>query len=155
MRKSNREITDFGQIVDLIKNVNTIRLGINDNPYPYVVPLSFGFEVIDGKINFYFHGATVGKKIELIEQNPNVCIEGDICHRYMDTISSVTCLYESFIAFGSCKKLSGNDAIYGLQKILEHCGYPNHSVNDKAVSVTAVYKIEIDSITAKHRTINN
>lgn len=155
MRKSNREITDFGQIIDLIKNINTIRIGINDSTYPYVVPVSFGFDIVENKINFYFHGATVGKKVELIAQNPNVCVEGDICHRFMDTISSVTCLYESFIAFGKCEKLCGNDAIYGLQKILDHCGYANHTINPKALDITAVFKIEIQSITAKHREKNN
>lgn len=154
MRKAEREIKDFNQIVDLIKNTNTIRLGLNDSPYPYVVPVSFGFEVIDEQINFYFHGAKVGKKVQLVEQNPNVCVEGDICHRFMDTINSVTCLYESFIAFGKCQKLNGQDAIYGLQKILEHCGYGNHSINEKAVDITAVFKIEINSITAKHRQKN-
>ena len=38
MRKSEREIKDFDKIIDIIKNTNTIRLGLNDEPYPYVVP---------------------------------------------------------------------------------------------------------------------
>ena len=155
MRKSNREITNIDEIIDVIKNVSTIRLGFNDTPYPYVVPVSFGFDFNGEKLNFYFHGATAGKKVELINTNPNVCVEGDIFHRYLDTIKSVTCLYESFIAYGKCTKLSDEDAIYGLNQILKHCNYANHYFNPEVLPILNVYKIEIDSITAKQRTKNN
>ena len=73
MRKTNREIRDFDKIVDIIKNTSTIRLGINDSPYPYVVPVSFGFDIQDDKLCFYFHGATIGKKVQLLDKNPLVC----------------------------------------------------------------------------------
>lgn len=155
MRKSEREIKDFDKIIDIIKNTNTIRLGLNDEPYPYVVPVSFGYDVKEDKLSFYFHGATIGKKVDLINKNPLVCVEGDIFYRYMDTIKSVTCLYDSFIAYGKCVKLTGNDAIYGLKQILDHCNYKDHPFNTNALSIVNVYKIEIDSITAKHRTKNN
>lgn len=155
MRKSNREIHDFDKIVDIIKNTSTIRLGINDYPYPYVVPVSFGFDVQDDKLCFYFHGATIGKKVQLLDKNPLVCVEGDIFHRYMDTIKSVTCLYESFIAYGKCSLLDGNDAIHGLKQILKHCNYFDHSFNTDVLPIVNVYKIEVESVTAKHRTKDN
>ncbi len=155
MRKANREITDLNQIIDIIKNTNTIRLGLNDTPYPYVVPVSFGFDNNNGKLCFYFHGATIGKKINLINKNPFVCVEGDIFHRYMDTIKSVTCLYESFIGYGKCVKLENEEAIYGLKQILSHCNYADHTFSESVLPVVNVYKIEIDSITAKHREKNN
>lgn len=155
MRKSNREITNFDEIIDIIKNTNTIRLGISDTPYPYVVPVSFGFDIKDDKLNFYFHGACAGKKVELINKNPNICVEGDIFHRYLDTTRSVTCLYESFIAYGKCTKLTDDDAVYALKQILSHCNYANHYFSTEVLPILNVYKIEIDSITAKHRTKNN
>lgn len=155
MRKSNREITELSQIIDIIKNTNTIRLGFNDTPYPYVVPVSFGFDNNNGKLCFYFHGATIGKKVDLINKTPYVCVEGDIFHRYMDTIKSVTCLYESFIAYGKCTKLEKDEAIYGLKQILHHCNYSDHTFSESVLPVVNVYKIEIDSITAKHREKNN
>lgn len=156
MRKANREINNFKQIIDIIANTNTIRIGINDTPYPYVVPVSFGYEIKENKLIFYFHGANVGKKVELLQTNPLVCVEGDIFHRYMDTIKSVTCLYESFIGYGKCSKLTNEDhAIHGLQLILDHCGYSNHSFNTNVLPILSVFKIEIDTITAKHRTKDN
>lgn len=156
MRKSNREIADVKQIIDLIKNTTAIRLGINDNLFPYVVPVSFGFEIIDNKIVFYFHGATEGKKVNLIENNPFVCVEGDIFHRYFETSKSITCLYESFIGYGRCERLQGDSAKHGLNEIIKHCGYTNtYNIDDKVLQVVNVYKIELQSITAKHRTKDN
>lgn len=61
MRKSNREITDLSEIADIVRNTDTIRLGINDEKFPYVVPVSFGFDFINGKFTFFFHGAKDGK----------------------------------------------------------------------------------------------
>lgn len=159
MRKPNREITEFNQIEDIIKNTNTIRLGISDKPYPYVVPVSFGYEVAGGKLAFYFHGASVGKKVNLLNENPLVCVEGDIFHRYMDTGKSVTTLYESFIAYGKCVKLNDIDAIHGLKQILLHCNYNQSKLDEKEISkilpILNVYKIEVNFVTAKHRTKDN
>lgn len=155
MRKSKREIKDIAEIEDLIKNIDTIRLGINDEKYPYVVPVSFGYERIDDYFVFYFHGAKEGKKAELLKENPNVCVEGDICYRFKDTVSSVTCFYESFIAFGKAKRLSGKEAVKGLEMILKHCGYEGHIINENGLGYAAVYKVTAESITGKYRDKNN
>lgn len=154
MRKTKREINDINEIEDLIKNMNTIRLGIHDEKYPYVVPVSFGYELIDEQLFFYFHGAKVGKKAELLKENPYVCVEGDICYRFKNTIASVTCLYESIIAFGKAERVSGQEAVKGLKLILKHCGYEEHSINEKHIPA-AVYKITVESITGKNRDKHN
>ena len=82
MRKSKREITDFHEILDIIQNMDTIRIGIHDGKYPYVVPVSFGYDSAGGRLAFYFHGAKEGKKAGLLAKNPHVCVEGDICYRF-------------------------------------------------------------------------
>lgn len=151
MRKSNREITDLSEIADIVRNTDTIRLGINDEKFPYVVPVSFGFDFINGKFTFFFHGAKDGKKISLLRKNSFVCLEGDICYRFRRTKLSVTCLYESFIAFGKCCELSGEQAVYGLKSILSHCNYADVNFDEKILPAVSVYKVEIESITAKMR----
>ena len=155
MRKSNREIADISEIEDLVRNMDTIRLGIHDEKYPYVVPVSFGYEFVNEQVVFYIHGANAGKKVKLLETNPYVCVEGDICYRFKKTMVSVTCLYESFIAFGRAERVSGEEALKGLKLIMNHCGYENQKINEKVLSVLAMYKITIDSITGKERTKNN
>ena len=78
MRKAEREITNFEEIVELIDRCDTVRLGLAVEGTPYVVPLSFGYETRDGKITLYFHGAKEGRKHEMIAKSPRVCVEGDL-----------------------------------------------------------------------------
>ena len=57
MRKTDREITDLNEIVGLIEGCDTQRLGFNDDGCPYIVPLSFGYELVDGAFVCYVHVA--------------------------------------------------------------------------------------------------
>ena len=57
MRRKNREVKDLKTIIEIIDRATTVRLGINDKEYPYIVPLSFGYELDGEDIIIYFHGA--------------------------------------------------------------------------------------------------
>ena len=48
MRRKDREITDFDEMIKIIEKCDTCRLALNDGEYPYIVPLNFGHEVKDG-----------------------------------------------------------------------------------------------------------
>ncbi len=155
MRKVKREISNFADILDLLRNLDTLRLGISDQPYPYVVPVSFGFEVRDGLLRFYFHGAKEGKKAELLAENPRVCAEADRCYRFKNTDRAVTCLYESVIAFGTCRILTGYEARHGLEQILKHCGYSDLEIDPAVLPATAIWEITVESVTGKCRDKHN
>lgn len=73
MRQSARQVTDRAIIRTMLDGMDTIFVGIHDEPAPYVVPLNFGYAFDDALI-FYFHCAQVGYKLELLEKNPNVCV---------------------------------------------------------------------------------
>lgn len=152
MRKSNREIKDFNKIVELLDKCQVLRLGLYAVDYPYIVPLSFGWEVNDGKLNIYFHCAKEGKKIDLISKCNRVCVEADILNGYRATERSVTADYESVIGFGTVKEVVGSEAVHGIKLLLEHCGIDGYSPEDCVLmGIVAVYKITIDSITGKKR----
>ncbi|GHS91051.1 MFS transporter [Planctomycetales bacterium] len=153
MRRSDREITDFNEIIGVLNRADTIRLGLNQEtePYPYVVPLSFGFEVVDDKIVVYFHGAKEGLKHELIAKNPHACVEADIFHNYKEVPKSVTTEYESVIGFGVCEIVMGDESAHGLDLLLTHCGFDGFAYDHAVLGVTAVYKVAIERITGKRR----
>jgi len=151
MRRKDRQVTDFTQITDILQRADTIRLGLHNEPYPYVVPLSFGFEAKDGKIILYFHGATEGLKHDLIQNNPLVCVEADILHRYAAIGNNVTAEYESFIGFGKAERVIGDEAAKGLDLLLVHCGYGGFVYDSAVFDITWIYKIELDSFTGKRR----
>ena len=57
MRRSDREINNFAEIVDVIKKCDVCRVAWNDNGYPYIIPLNFGMKAEGEQIVLYFHGA--------------------------------------------------------------------------------------------------
>ena len=151
MRRSDREIKDFNEVADVLRRADTIRLGINGKPFPYVVPLSFGFTAENGGITIYIHGAGEGFKHDLLKEDNNVCVETDIFHRYAQTETSITAEYESVIGFGKAEIADMEEAEKGMGLLLEHCGFPGYDYNKKALERTRVYKITLESFTGKRR----
>lgn len=153
MRKKDREITDFREIVSLLEKCDTIRLGLRGKEYPYVVPLSFGMEAREGKILLYFHGAGEGLKHELIAADDRVCVEADLFRGYRPTGHSVTADYKSVIGFGIVERVETfEERVKDLQLLLEHCNATEYSAEACAlVPDTVVYKITLTDVTGKQR----
>jgi len=152
VRRAEQEITSFEEIVQLIERCDTVRLGLADGGTPYVVPLSFGYEVRDGKVWLYFHGAKEGRKHEMIARNPRACVEGDLCHGFVDNgRGGITCDYESFIGYGDCALVSGAEAEKGIARLMEHCGFPEVHCPPEVMDITGVYRVRLDEIAGKRR----
>jgi nitroimidazol reductase NimA-like FMN-containing flavoprotein (pyridoxamine 5'-phosphate oxidase superfamily) len=178
MRRTDREVKNFDEIIDILSRCDTLRLGLNGEEYPYVVPLSFGFEAEDGEIIIYVHGAKEGKKHDLIAKDDRVCVEAGIFHQFVakegkkhDFIAkddrvcveasifhrfvesprggSFTTEYESFIGFGKAVAAEGGEALKGLNLICEHAGFGNFDCGETALNAARVYKIEIEKFTGK------
>lgn len=66
MRRSDREITDFQELITVMRGCDVCRLALHDEPYPYILPLNFGLEVDGETVRLYFHGANTGMKYDLI-----------------------------------------------------------------------------------------
>jgi len=149
VRRTDREVTGFAEIIDILRRADTIRLGVLGDPCPYVVPLSFGLEAGEGRITLYFHGTTQGLKHELIARNPHVCVETDIFHGYTETPGGITTRYESFIGFGTCVQVRGEEAAHGIDLLLEHCGYAGYQYTPAELEHTGVYRIMLTSFAGK------
>lgn len=150
MNRKDREVKDFADIIDVLKRCNTIRLGLINQNEPYVVPVSFGLDIVDNKAVVYFHGAAAGLKTECIAQNNRVCIEADIFYKTEAIKTGVTARYESVIGFGVVSKAAGEEKIHGLRKILEHYGYGGYPLDGCGeLTRTAVYKIVLSELTGK------
>ena len=150
MRLRKREVNDFAEVLRILAKCPTIRVGINDDQYPYVVPVSFGMEVVDGVPLVYFHCGKEGMKVELLKRNPNVCVEAHIFHGYELLERGIDTRYESIIGFGTCVEVFNEEKNYGLELLCEHCGYAGHPIDVcLGLPITSVYRITIQSITGK------
>ena len=102
MRRSDREITDFQELITVMRGCDVCRLALHDEPYPYILPLNFGLEADGETVRLYFHGANTGTKYDLIAKNPNVAFEMDRGHALIldDEHGNCTMTYESVIGQG-------------------------------------------------------
>src|SRR5512145_2137117 len=87
MRRRDREVLERAEILDIIEAAEHCVLAMVDEtgpvPLPYAVALNYGFEAApDASVPgiFWFHSALIGRKIDVIRRNPNVCIELDCQH---------------------------------------------------------------------------
>ena len=70
MRRKDREVKDFEVVKQIIEECDVIRIGlVDDDLYPYIVPMNFGYEFEGEEIHFYLHGAMAGRKYELMKRN--------------------------------------------------------------------------------------
>ena len=150
MNRKDREVTNLKEITEIINSCDTLRLGINNGEYPYVVPLSYGFETVGDKFVFYTHSAMKGLKLDLIKANPKVCVEIDGMNGYVETARGVTTNYRSFIGFGTAEIADYNDTVKGLDLLLQHCNITGYSAEECAkLGITTVLKITVDNYAAK------
>lgn len=153
MRQKNREIKDINKIAEVIDSCEVCRIAINDEEYPYIVPLNFGYEMKDNII-LYFHSALEGKKIDLLKKNNKVCFEMDTVHELYSEESRGYCTfrYKSVIGTGEIHFIEDEkEKEHALQKIMDHYHMEDFPWSRAAMPRTAVYKLEVRSITGKEK----
>ncbi len=151
MRRKDRETENFEEIYDILKRCDTVKIAMHGDVYPYIVPVSFGSEVVDGKVVIYFHCAKEGRKIDLLKSNPNVAVEGEIFIKIEKTAHGITARYESVTGFGKCSFVSDKEEIvHGLKLLTEHYGYNDYPL-DRCLGMDRLFvvKIVLDEIYGK------
>ena len=76
-RRHDREVTNTKDILDIIDACEVMRLGLADGLYPYIVPVNFAYQYKDGELFLYLHGASAGRKYELLRKNKCCTFEMD------------------------------------------------------------------------------
>jgi nitroimidazol reductase NimA-like FMN-containing flavoprotein (pyridoxamine 5'-phosphate oxidase superfamily) len=153
MRRSDREISSRDRIDEIIRGCEVCHLGMADGDQPYVVPVSFGY---DGQ-NVYFHSAREGKKLDVIDANPRVCVEFE---RRVVLIPSETqaCewsfAFESAIGFGVVEELRDPETkTFGLNQIMQHYSGRQWDFDPSTLARTRVWRVVIEEVTGKHSSL--
>lgn len=123
MRRKDREIKEIDEILRIVAKCDVCHIGISGDEYPYVVPVNFGECMADGKLKIYFHCASQGKKLDLIERNNRVFIEMDTSHALVENKSDAgqtTMTYESVMGEGHARILGEGERYDGMRCILHH-----------------------------------
>lgn len=103
MRRADREVKDFDQILDIMRGCDICELALNDvDGYPYVLPMNFALVMRDGKPALYFHGAREGKKLDLIARDGRCAFSMSRAHvlELAKVACATTWKYESVLGRG-------------------------------------------------------
>ena len=152
--KREREVTDINEIKEILDKSMIVHVGMIDGDEPYVVPMNYGYTLEDGELCIYLHGATVGRKIDIIKANPKVFFEmecdvtpfeGKVACQYGTT-------YASVMGLGKAEVLeTPEEKIDGLVNFIKTQTGKDFNFDEKMVSIVSVIKITAKDFTAKKR----
>ena len=152
--KREREVTDPGEILEILNKSMVLHLAMVDGDEPYLVPMNYGYTMEDGKLTLYVHGAVKGRKTDVLQVNPKVFFsmecdvqpfEGPVACRYGTT-------YASLMGAGKAEILEDvEEKKRGLSILMKTQTGKDFTFDDRMVSIVSVIRIPVDYYTAKKR----
>ena len=154
MTKRERQITDREQILRILDTARVLHLGLAVDNEPYVVPMNYGYTMEDGKLTLYVHGATMGRKLDVLRANPKVFVELD-CDR-APFEGKVACqygmIYSSIMGKGKAVILEDpEEKMEALSILMKTQTGKDFTFNERLVSIVSVIRIDVEAYTAKAR----
>ncbi|MCD1293414.1 flavin-nucleotide-binding protein [Methanocella sp. CWC-04] len=95
------------EVKEMLRSCRICRMALNDDPQPYIIPLDYVF--INDKI--YFHFANYGRKVDLFNKNPNVCVEIDKYNEDITDYKSVTLMGRLSLVRDTKEKEEASEAL--------------------------------------------
>ena len=126
-----------------------------DEGEPYVVPLSYGYKILDGNVlELYFHSALEGRKIDVLKRNNKVCFEvsyeGEPIHS--ETPCNSGYYFASVIGFGEAVFIERNDEKNeALSVMFKHQAGREVTFTAEQIKGVCVFKIVSTDFTGKKK----
>ncbi len=147
----SRMTYDKHEIKEIIDKCDACFLAMVDpEGKPYVLPFNFGYE----NDTLYLHSDQKGKKMDVLKNNPNVCVAFSTDHKLFFRHETVACSYgmdyRSVLAYGKVVFIEDYDEkVRVLNIIMRKYAGKEFRYNTPAVNNVAVYKVEITKIEGK------
>jgi len=148
MRRKDREITDQKEMDKIISSTEICYLGMSRNDDPYVVPLNFGY----AENTIYFHCALEGEKIDILKENPRVCLVFNIDNQLVNDLpqDDWTMYYQSVFAFGKAEFiLDIAERQSAINIMYHHYGGKDYPLPTPVLERTMFFKVKIQKMTGK------
>lgn len=152
MRRKDREIIDVEEIEDIIKQALICDVAMCRDSQPYLVTMNFGFD----EKYIYLHSAAEGLKIDILKENPLVCISFVQDAQFVPSLipCESTMKYKSVVAFGRAEFITERDEKQkALAYIIKHY---YRQVDEKRLTFSEydqekymVLKVKIERISGK------
>lgn len=156
MRRQDRELTAFGDMMDVVRACECCRIGLVDGGRAYIVPLNFGFETGDDTLTLYFHSAPAGRKIDLLRACPDVSFEMDAQHALVRAQDACGHSFRYCCVMGTGRMQFVTDEAEkrrGLEALMAHyTGRTDWPLRPELAEKVTVLKLEVAAWTCKaHR----
>ena len=154
MTRRERQVTDPKAILEILDTCKVVHVAMIDGDEPYMVAMNYGYTMEDEKLTLYLHGATAGRKLDVLKANPKVFVEMECSLNPFE--GKVACQYGISYSslMGSGKAVIIEDVEekkVGLSILMKTQTGKDFQFNDTMVSIVSVIRIDIDAYTAKCR----
>lgn len=152
MRRRDREIKDPEEILAIMKRCDVCNIAINDNEFPYVIPLNFGVEYDNEKFTMYFHSANAGKKLDLLRENNKVAFSMSCAHNLIvgDLACECTMEFDSVCGNGTMEILGEEDKLNALTSVMnQYQPGVEHKFDTRLFKVITVLRLSVNEIYGK------
>lgn len=146
----NRQITKLPEMEDIINDADVCSLAMVDGDKPYVLPFNFAYR--DETV--FLHCDTKGFKLDLLRQNPSVCINfntgNEIFHRHKQVACSWGMKYKSVNAFGEVEFISDYEIKYAVMKLfmLKYAG-EDYEFSEPSIKNVVIMQVKVREFTGK------
>ena len=157
MTRRELEVTDPKEIEKILGSCKYLHLALVDDGMPYVVTLNYGYmrDPDDGHVVLFLHGATTGKKLQIIAKNP-VCsftmecnvkpFEGRVACQYGMSYECIMGTGRITMVDDPAKKMQALECIMKTQT-----GRDGFNFDERMVSIVSVMRMDVAELTAKKR----
>lgn len=153
MRRKDREIKDFIEIIEIIRKCDVCRIALHDDDFPYIVPLNFGLDVQGQQVFFYFHAAAEGKKLDLIAKDNRAAFEMDCDHNFILYEERMSCTmgYASVMGHGTIELVPEEEKYDALIILMRQYHAEDFAFHTDMMKVTTVMKMTVIDMVGKRR----
>lgn len=140
-----RVISEHKDFIEIIQRCQWCHLAMTDLAgKPYVIPMNFGFK--DDVI--YLHGAQHGKKIDILKQHPEVCINFTTDHLLRYQNEQVACSwsmkYRSVLCYGDAEFITDpEEKTAALHIVMAHYTPGEFKFNPPSIREVNVWKVKV------------
>ena len=144
----NRVLSQESELESIIKKCNYCNVSMVDSyGKPYALPMNFGYV----EKTLYLHSAPEGKKIDVLKNNPEVCVVFSTDHELRWQNSEVACSYSmkyrSVLLFGLVSFVADEqEKLVALESIMRQYTDETYRFSEPAVKNVCVMKVEVQTM---------
>jgi nitroimidazol reductase NimA-like FMN-containing flavoprotein (pyridoxamine 5'-phosphate oxidase superfamily) len=147
----HRFLTDRSEMEEIIRKCQVCHIAMVDpEGMPYVLPFNFGYE----NNIIYFHSAGSGKKMAVLTNNPQVCVEFSTDYLLRSQDEKVGCSYSmkyrSILAYGKVEFIKDpEEKIRIMNIVMKNYTSGEFTYNPPSIKEVCCWIVKIDKMEGK------